>query len=628
MARKFLAALTFSLLGAASAHAQQISNARVLAGSCGTTAPFAAINPGQTAGLFMDSTGHLCSSATGGGGGSGPLGTQPISNSQAVNPATASVWQVNSLAGAFASGSFLAGAYADGAITTIGTEADTAWTTGNGTVISILKKIANNGGGGGGAVPSFQVSGTPLNIPSVTSTSANFALPPGTNVVLYNYGGYKIIYQLSTSGASAVTQANAEGILGPGGTAEVAVGSNTNIAVATTSSSLVSALQIAGGAGLWTGSSNNNLSVSGNALTGPGFSNQIGGVDNAGLLQPFGSTAAGVSSTKGVVPVQGVTGGVPQGIAGAAGAFVSGSFLSGAFADGAINTMGTQADTAWASGSGTEIAILKKIANNTNTFTGAVTIASGGVAAGAYSVGAFVSGSFLAGAYADGSITTIGTEADTAWASGSGTVIAILKKIAGNTAVGGAVTIAAGADVSEGNITDTAWSGTGNSTVIAALKAIYNAATGSIAAGSAIIGKVGIDQSTPGTTNGIFINGCVASVCGLPTITNNALVFGSITTPMTVTTTTSLIAAVTSQHIYVDSISCQGGNAVGTLVQVIDGASTVIGNLAVGATLGGDNRQPGPTPHFVTSIGNALQVKNVTTGASVTCNASGHSSAS
>lgn len=54
--------------------------------------------------------------------------------------------------------------------------------------------------------------------------------------------------------------------------------------------------------------------------------------------------------------------------------------------------------------------------------------------------------------------------------------------------------IAAGGDVSEGNITDTAWSGTGNSTAIAALKAIYTAVTGSIAAGTNLIGGVNIGQ--------------------------------------------------------------------------------------------------------------------------------------
>lgn len=59
--------------------------------------------------------------------------------------------------------------------------------------------------------------------------------------------------------------------------------------------------------------------------------------------------------------------------------------------------------------------------------------------------GAFVSGSFVAGALADGSIVTMGTEADTAWSgTGSGTEIAILKKIA-STGFSGAITSPLGA---------------------------------------------------------------------------------------------------------------------------------------------------------------------------------------
>lgn len=118
----------------------------------------------------------------------------------------------------------------------------------------------------------------------------------------------------------------------------------------------------------------------------------------------------------------------------------------------------------------------------------------------------------------------------------------------GSAGGGGAVTIAAGADVTEGNITDAAWSGTGNGTLDAILKAIALQAlsatpslvnltqvnsttlltgTGaqgagsprvtvaidsatvagspSLPAGTALIGKTGIDQTTPGTTNRVAI---------------------------------------------------------------------------------------------------------------------------
>lgn len=86
---------------------------------------------------------------------------------------------------------------------------------------------------------------------------------------------------------------------------------------------------------------------------------------------------------------------------------------------------------------------------------GAVTLASGAVASGAYSsgsiaAGAFSSGSFVAAALADGAITTMGTEADAAWVSGSGTEIAILKAIAAIAAtptISGSVTANAGSNL-------------------------------------------------------------------------------------------------------------------------------------------------------------------------------------
>lgn len=109
---------------------------------------------------------------------------------------------------------------------------------------------------------------------------------------------------------------------------------------------------------------------------------------------------------------------------------------------------------------------------------GSITIASGGVASGAYASGAFASGSFAAGAlasgsvavgaYSDGAIATMGTQADAAWTSGNGTLIALGK-------------------------------------------ATVNAINASLPAGSNIIGNVRIDQTTNGTTNAIT---SVSSVTG------------------------------------------------------------------------------------------------------------------
>lgn len=94
---------------------------------------------------------------------------------------------------------------------------------------------------------------------------------------------------------------------------------------------------------------------------------------------------------------------------------------------------------------------------------------------------------------------------------------------------GGAVTIADGADVTEGAIADpaatagstgtvsaklrlvttqlsTVATAANQSTMITSLASIATNTAAAIPAGSAIIGKVGIDQTTPGTTNGVQVN--------------------------------------------------------------------------------------------------------------------------
>jgi hypothetical protein len=83
----------------------------------------------------------------------------------------------------------------------------------------------------------------------------------------------------------------------------------------------------------------------------------------------------------------------------------SGSISSGAIASGAV------ASGAFASGA----------------------IGSGAVASGAIASGAVASGAFASGAISDGADVTLGTKADAAWSSGSGTLVAIAKTIATNT---------------------------------------------------------------------------------------------------------------------------------------------------------------------------------------------------
>jgi hypothetical protein len=142
--------------------------------------------------------------------------------------------------------------------------------------------------------------------------------------------------------------------------------------------------------------------------------------------------------------------------------------------------VGTPADTAWVSGSGTQIAILKNLSTT-------LMPSSGGSVALAGTLPAFAAiptvnlGTIGGGATAVNqasqltqetiSAAALGTPADTAWVSGSGSVVAVLKKIA--TAGAGAVTIADGSDATLGSQADAAWSGSGSGSEMAVLKAIY-----------------------------------------------------------------------------------------------------------------------------------------------------------
>lgn len=78
--------------------------------------------------------------------------------------------------------------------------------------------------------------------------------------------------------------------------------------------------------------------------------------------------------------------------------------------------------------------------------------------------------------------------------------------VAGGGFASGALSVGSGADgwnVTEGAKADTAYAGSGSASAIAALKGIYNVLVAALPAGTNLIGKVGIDQTTPGTTNNI-----------------------------------------------------------------------------------------------------------------------------
>lgn len=103
---------------------------------------------------------------------------------------------------------------------------------------------------------------------------------------------------------------------------------------------------------------------------------------------------------------------------------------------------------------------------------------------------------------ADGSNVTQGTTADAAYAgSGSTSIVGALKGIynalkaalpAGSNVIGG-ITVADGSDQTQGAQADSAYAGSGSTSVIGALKGIYTALVSAMPAGSNVIG--GVTQS-------------------------------------------------------------------------------------------------------------------------------------
>jgi len=98
------------------------------------------------------------------------------------------------------------------------------------------------------------------------------------------------------------------------------------------------------------------------------------------------------------------------------------------------------------------------------------------------------------------------------------------------------------------------------------------------------------------------------------------------TSAMTGTTSTSLIAGVASNNLYITHLSCVNSHAtVGTFVSIQDGTGgTIIDTLAAAAVYGGHSNTY-PVPLKVPTAGNGIFVADVTTGANVICSAQGYS---
>lgn len=162
-----------------------------------------------------------------------------------------------------------------------------------------------------------------------------------------------------------------------------------------------------------------------------------------------------------------------------------------------------------------------------------------------------------------------------------------------------------------------------------------------IPAGTALIGKVGIDQTTPGTTNGVQVNAALpagSAVIGktstdttTPDVTNlvsvkpSVATFVSGTASQTSTTTTQLIAAVSSKVIYVMAFECANSGSTASTVLFQDGSGGTTLAVTYNPAGSGTNQSGGGVPLFKTTSGNALFFAPGTGSTTQFCSASGFS---
>ena len=160
------------------------------------------------------------------------------------------------------------------------------------------------------------------------------------------------------------------------------------------------------------------------------------------------------------------------------------------------------------------------------------------------------------------------------------------------------------------------------------LTVIGTKAAGTAAADS-LLGGVVYNSTLPAPTNGqqtaAQADNQGRAITAPGSILSHTLVKGT-TAAMTGTTSTQLIALVSSQRIYPTHISCNNSSSTATLVSIQDGsAGTTLMTLI--APAGGGDTESDIDALTWTTAGNGLYAADVTTGASVICSASGHSSA-
>ncbi len=416
----------------------------------------------------------------------------------------------------------------------------------------------------------------------------------------------------------------------------------------------------------WTGKDASNNTIT---FVNPNTCTSVACVPIAALVNAAGGTLYGTAgaSNAAVLSVQGIASGTALPISGtvtsnvgtgtrpisiasgqvasgsfSSGAFASGSYASGAFAAGSMVDLLTMRGTV-AGGTAAANSMLAGGVYNSTPITmtngqGAaqqfdvngylkVNVAAGGGSGGtSSSFGAAFPGTGTAIGFTDGTNMAagrVGAVANVAAATGFVDSLGICQYLASQPTITDTrfnqiqCDVNGNLRVSVSNTNPNGQAALASSSPVAIAK---NSGTGATVAGAAV--------GTAGTPSAEYLS-VQGVVTGLPvspgTLAGGATFVSGTTAAMTGTTSTQIIALVSSQRIYVTRIKCNNSSGTATMVQIRDGsAGTVLDTLAAGATYGGE-QGTGSTPLFWTTAGTALYAQNVTTGASVICTASGYS---
>ena len=199
----------------------------------------------------------------------------------------------------------------------------------------------------------------------------------------------------------------------------------------------------------------------------------------------------------------------------------------------------------------------------------------------------------------DGADVTQGAKADTAYAgTGAASIVAILKGLyssaagpipTGTNSIGG-VTTADGAQVTVGAKTDTAYTGSGSASVVAALKGVYSAVTGPVPAGTNSIGGVttadGAQVTIGAKADTAYAGSGAASVVavlkGIYANISAPLPLGTTGgwTPVVKTAINATAQTIKSSAGWLGKVQCDNQNASWAYLQIFNTTTPTVGTTA------------------------------------------------